>query len=494
MSPTGSPTQPSAGSTTIVGKTSRSPTLMEGSSRIPMSSSTGSPTKSSAGNNAGTNKTSSDFSPSKRMTTTQMNIKIKSLENLLYQGTPTKQIKQNDTNHPDYDCQVKFTKVGCFADKQSPPRPLKDLLFTEKDQSDLLNRKHDMKRKVCRCAEEAKRREFTVFGLQFYDECWSGKDAEKTYDVHKTSTNCFNSEFKPCQESDIECVGGPDANYVYRISNNNRVMDSVSLNKSTHNNYKLMDSLTTPSKKPKLHDSRLLNESSNKPFKDFKNLACKEFLIVLLLPTRWRDDLKNPNTLYYKKARENIEIQILNLYGEDEDFRGITFEKFGRTENRSISKMYAVLKFDNTDQYLTKLIDYFGARNVMAAGCYTPPRCPAFCSSKCFPSCQPSCCIATYQPQPSVDYTSNPTYQQAYQTQPIITYNTQPAVMGPLIYQTINPPLGNPEPQATPQNLITSLGPSCPDGCQFVCTTLCPQNCCKSVIQKSKKSHIKKAF
>jgi len=58
------------------------------------------------------------------------------------------------------------------------------------------------------CAEEAFRQQYTMFAMQYYGECWSGKDADKTYNKHGVSNNCLNG------------VGKANANYVYRIKGN----------------------------------------------------------------------------------------------------------------------------------------------------------------------------------------------------------------------------------------------------------------------------------
>ena len=56
------------------------------------------------------------------------------------------------------------------------------------------------------CAEEAAVQGYlAMFGVQFYGECRTGKDANKTYDKYGKSKNCING------------VGKQNANYVYRI-------------------------------------------------------------------------------------------------------------------------------------------------------------------------------------------------------------------------------------------------------------------------------------
>ena len=55
------------------------------------------------------------------------------------------------------------------------------------------------------CAEEAFRQGYDMVGMQYYGECWSGKNAEKDYNKHRRSKNCEKG------------VGKKSTNYVYRI-------------------------------------------------------------------------------------------------------------------------------------------------------------------------------------------------------------------------------------------------------------------------------------
>ena len=72
-----------------------------------------------------------------------------------------------------------------------------------------------------RCAEAVSKKGYTIFGLQFYGECWSGDHVNETYDRDGDSSQCLsavNDEFKPCNDdSDGACVGAAKANYVYKI-------------------------------------------------------------------------------------------------------------------------------------------------------------------------------------------------------------------------------------------------------------------------------------
>lgn len=74
-------------------------------------------------------------------------------------------------------CPAVYTKVGCFRDDMSNPRPLPELLFTDRDPSvkkysnipvDWQKWDSYLKDLVCRCAKEAKVRNYQFFSIQFY--------------------------------------------------------------------------------------------------------------------------------------------------------------------------------------------------------------------------------------------------------------------------------------------------------------------------------------
>lgn len=61
---------------------------------------------------------------------------------------------------------------------------------------------------VMKCAKDAWAKNYTVFGVQFYGECWSGASSYKTYD--KDGLNKIG-----CWEG----VGRERNNYVYAFTN-----------------------------------------------------------------------------------------------------------------------------------------------------------------------------------------------------------------------------------------------------------------------------------
>ena len=74
---------------------------------------------------------------------------------------------------------------------------------------------------VSLCAEAVSKIGYTMFGLQFYGECWSGENATESFDRDGKSNRCItmgNYEFKQCiDDSDEACTGVDRTNYVYRI-------------------------------------------------------------------------------------------------------------------------------------------------------------------------------------------------------------------------------------------------------------------------------------
>lgn len=75
-------------------------------------------------------------------------------------------------------CPAIYTKIGCFRDDMRSPRPLPELLITDKDPSikakysnipiDWNNWDTYMTDLVCRCAKEAKVRNYAFFSIQYY--------------------------------------------------------------------------------------------------------------------------------------------------------------------------------------------------------------------------------------------------------------------------------------------------------------------------------------
>ncbi|KXJ26105.1 hypothetical protein AC249_AIPGENE15800 [Exaiptasia diaphana] len=57
---------------------------------------------------------------------------------------------------------------------------------------------------------------YSHFSLQFYGECWSGKNAEATFSDDGPSKECVDGGFKPCdQRPNVPCAGEGRTNFVY---------------------------------------------------------------------------------------------------------------------------------------------------------------------------------------------------------------------------------------------------------------------------------------
>ncbi|XP_078375610.1 uncharacterized protein LOC144658960 isoform X2 [Oculina patagonica] len=115
-------------------------------------------------------------------------------------------------------CEENFVKVGCYKDKT---RPLPDLLLNNRTQ---LGDWHDwgdfIKRLACSCANLARSKGFTYFGLQFFGECWSGVKPNTGYDNDGNASpkGCVGQDLTmPCEDSHPVCVGKGKRNYVYKL-------------------------------------------------------------------------------------------------------------------------------------------------------------------------------------------------------------------------------------------------------------------------------------
>ena len=82
------------------------------------------------------------------------------------------------------------------------PRPLPQLIKNFRGGLDW----HNLNKTIDACAEQAKKKGYLYFGLQFYGECWSGPHAHLTYDQDGNSTKC------------IYGVGQRRANAVYMLA------------------------------------------------------------------------------------------------------------------------------------------------------------------------------------------------------------------------------------------------------------------------------------
>ncbi|XP_068721451.1 uromodulin-like [Montipora capricornis] len=97
---------------------------------------------------------------------------------------------------------IEYSPLGCFKDKRpAKERALRILVKNFRGNLDWNN----LNKTVEDCANEAKKKGFLYFGVQFYGECWSDPMAHLTYDKYGPSKQCSHG------------VGGPDMNFVYML-------------------------------------------------------------------------------------------------------------------------------------------------------------------------------------------------------------------------------------------------------------------------------------
>ncbi|KAK3699303.1 hypothetical protein QZH41_018421, partial [Actinostola sp. cb2023] len=123
------------------------------------------------------------------------------------------------------NCAVKVTKVGCYNDDLYTPRPLTNLVLTDRDLNSPLSDGHmfdwekpaqSMKDLACRCAKKVIKMGYSHFSLQYFGECWSGKNAASTYADDGPSRTCVGAGFKPCDSGpETPCTGVGRSNFVY---------------------------------------------------------------------------------------------------------------------------------------------------------------------------------------------------------------------------------------------------------------------------------------
>ncbi|XP_048588583.1 A disintegrin and metalloproteinase with thrombospondin motifs 1 isoform X1 [Nematostella vectensis] len=94
----------------------------------------------------------------------------------------------------------KFVPIGCYRD-YSGYHAIPRMVANLRNKIDW----YEMKKTVENCAEKVQKKNstYTVFGIQFYGECWSGDGADETYAEYGSSKNCWQG------------VGGPHTNFVY---------------------------------------------------------------------------------------------------------------------------------------------------------------------------------------------------------------------------------------------------------------------------------------
>lgn len=97
--------------------------------------------------------------------------------------------------------QVRYRTVGCYKDDQVDPRPLPELLADLSGEVDW----YDLEKVIRKCAQLAKDKDYTYFGMQSFGQCRSGKTAASSYNQDGNSSGCQSG------------LGGRGENLVFEI-------------------------------------------------------------------------------------------------------------------------------------------------------------------------------------------------------------------------------------------------------------------------------------
>jgi len=125
----------------------------------------------------------------------------------------------------EFSCNLKFKRVGCYADKSKKNKPLKSFIMTDEDLSTISkkgkiseadNFNVELPKFACKCANEAINAGNGIFGIQNVAECWTGPDSSK-YDKDGESGDCVSYNYLPCAATDEVCAGKKHTNFVYYI-------------------------------------------------------------------------------------------------------------------------------------------------------------------------------------------------------------------------------------------------------------------------------------
>jgi len=126
----------------------------------------------------------------------------------------------------EFQCNLKYKRIGCYADKGKKDKPL--VSFMESDEDLSANAKRgkikgsldkfngELPKFACKCANDAINGGNAIFGLQNLAECWSGPDDSK-YDKDGPSEDCVTFDMAKCEEGSEVCAGKKHANFMYFV-------------------------------------------------------------------------------------------------------------------------------------------------------------------------------------------------------------------------------------------------------------------------------------
>merc|ERR1712100_206521 len=131
----------------------------------------------------------------------------------------------DDDDKAPFTCNLKFKKVGCYADKAKKERPLRSFIMSDSDLGSTTKKgklpagdkfNSELPKFACKCANDAINGGNAIFGLQNLAECWSGPDDSK-YDKDGASEDCVTFDMAKCEESSEVCAGKKHANFMYYV-------------------------------------------------------------------------------------------------------------------------------------------------------------------------------------------------------------------------------------------------------------------------------------
>lgn len=126
---------------------------------------------------------------------------------------------------PERACNLKFNRVGCYADKSKTDRPLRSFIMSDANIGTTSkkgklpkgeNFNIELPKFACKCANEAITNGNAIFGIQDLAECWTGPDDSK-YDKDGASNDCVTYNYAPCDDNSAMCAGKKHANFVYYV-------------------------------------------------------------------------------------------------------------------------------------------------------------------------------------------------------------------------------------------------------------------------------------
>ncbi|KAL9968558.1 hypothetical protein ACROYT_G020666 [Oculina patagonica] len=113
-------------------------------------------------------------------------------------------------------CPAAYKAMGCFKDSRRQ-RTLPHNILNERGTKDFwVTYNTTLPSLVCRCASKARDMGYQYFGIQYYGECWAGKD----FTSPKRKKSCIDEYYKKCNKtgSNRICAGKTWTNFVYEVA------------------------------------------------------------------------------------------------------------------------------------------------------------------------------------------------------------------------------------------------------------------------------------